>query len=364
MDRFLSAPSKLFLTGEYAVLWGGSARVAAVQPRGEAYVRRRTDREIHLALEAGRLQGYCTPLGINWSQDVPGAFSFAARALHEVVRLHRREALGFGLALSAPTLPAGRKLGLGGSARTAVLAAESARYVLEQRLDALKLALLAHAQAQGGRGSGADVAAIFAGGLIRYRRYPVESLLEASGSGETLGTLENSPPVDLWRLPVANLCLAYAFSGEGASTPTLIREIESRIAPASRDQFVIKSDQLGDLAEKAIIGEDFRLLRGVLEELNEHLKTLGPLETEPIARILAIARSYGCAGKMSGAGSGDGCILCAPDLEVRSAMLEGLRSRGFWAIPVSLEAGLRSELDGDPQLRGWLDLFPSPSGSG
>ncbi len=363
MDRFLSAPSKLFLTGEYAVLWGGSARIAAVQPRGEAYVRRRTDREVHLALEAGRLRGYCTPLGINWSQDVPESFSFAAKALHHVVRLHGREALGFGLALSAPTLPAGGKPGLGGSARTAVLAAESARYVLEQRSDALKLALLAHAQAQGGRGSGADVAAIFAGGLIRYRRYPIESLLRASDSGES-SPLENSPPVDLWRLPAANLCLAYAFSGASASTPKLIQEIESRVAPAGREQFVIKSDQLGDLAEKAILSEDFRVLRQVLEELQEHLKTLGPLETEPIARILAIARSYGCAGKMSGAGSGDGCILCAPDPETRSAMLEGLRSRGFWAIPVSLEGGLRGELDGSPQLRGWLDLFPSPSGSG
>jgi phosphomevalonate kinase len=98
--------------------------------------------------------------------------------------------------------------------------------------------------------------------------------------------------------------------------------------------------------------------------LEEHLKTLGPLETETIARILAITRSYGCAGKMSGAGSGDGCILCAPDPEVRSSLLEGLNSRGFWAIPLSLEAGLRGELDGDPQLRGWLNLFPSPSGSG
>ena len=39
MERALSAPSKLFLCGEYAVLWGGAARVLAVGPRAEALVR-------------------------------------------------------------------------------------------------------------------------------------------------------------------------------------------------------------------------------------------------------------------------------------------------------------------------------------
>ena len=62
---------------------------------------------------------------------------------------------------------------MGGSARATVLAAEAARCVLEERFDALKLALVAHAEAQGGKGSGGDVAASFAGGMVRYRRYDV-----------------------------------------------------------------------------------------------------------------------------------------------------------------------------------------------
>ena len=113
MERFLSAPSKLFLTGEYAVLWGGTARIAAVPPRGEAYVRRRDDREVHLVLEEGRVWGYCTPRGVNWSQTVPDTFSFACHALDEVLRAHGRETLGFEVALSAPRLRGERKLGLG-----------------------------------------------------------------------------------------------------------------------------------------------------------------------------------------------------------------------------------------------------------
>src|ERR671931_2463260 len=80
MQRALSAPGKLFLSGEYAVLWGGTARVAAVSPRATALVRRRADRQIHLVLEEGRLVGDATPLGARWRGEIPAAFHFAARA--------------------------------------------------------------------------------------------------------------------------------------------------------------------------------------------------------------------------------------------------------------------------------------------
>src|SRR5947208_1853400 len=84
-----------------------------------------------------------------------------------VTRLHAREELGFSLAIAPSfTAPDGRKLGMGGSARACLLAAEATRYVLGVRADTLKIALHAHASAQNGKGSGADVAAVFAGGLI------------------------------------------------------------------------------------------------------------------------------------------------------------------------------------------------------
>jgi phosphomevalonate kinase len=50
MERALSAPGKLFVSGEYAVLWGGVSRVAAVAPRTSALVRTRADAQVHLCL--------------------------------------------------------------------------------------------------------------------------------------------------------------------------------------------------------------------------------------------------------------------------------------------------------------------------
>src|SRR5512140_3138028 len=355
MERFLSAPGKLFLSGEYAVLWGGTARIAAVGPRAFAHVRRRDDREVHLVLQGGRLVGHATPAGIRGGQAVPPEFRFAARSLGEAVRAHAAETLGFELALSpSPAAQGGRKLGLGGSARAAVLSAEAARYVLEERFDPLRLAMVAHAAEQGMKGSGGDVAAIFAGGLIRYRRYPVEPIAQASSSGQLAAALSSAPPVDLWRVPAKGVLLSFAFAGESASTPAQISRAEAALQGAARDRFVAESDVLGDALERALVQSDFRELRAAVQELRRLLGKVGPLENEAAKRVLAMAESHGSAGKTSGAGGGDVCVLFSPDEGARSSLAEALSARGFYVRPAELEPGLRGEPGLDPSLRGWL----------
>jgi len=353
MERFLSAPGKLFLSGEYAVLWGGTARIAAVGPRTHAQVRRRPDREVHVVLEGGRLAGQITPLGVNWGGPVPQPFRFAARAIGEAVRAHGKEDLGLELALSPSPAADGKKLGLGGSARAAVLAAEATRYVLEERVDALKLALLSHALEQGMRGSGGDVAAIFAGGLVRYRRYPVELLERAASQGQLRSGLLSAPPVDLWRVPAERTFLAYAFCGDSASTEQMIRKAERTLSGDERRAFVERSDDLGDQLERALVEGDFRAVREAAGGLRALLSQVGA-ETDAAKQILALAESHGAAGKTSGAGGGDVCVLFSPDEAARSRVLEALAARGIFARAAPLEAGLRGEAKLDASLANWL----------
>lgn len=355
VQRALSAPGKLFLSGEYSVLWGGTARIAAVGPRTPALVRRRQDRELHLVLSEGRLVGRTTPLGVTWDGEVPPEFLFVARTVDEALRAHGAESLGFELAIApSPVAPDGRKLGMGGSARAAVIAAEAARFMLEEKYDALKLALLAHGKAQDMKGSGGDVAAIFAGGIIRYRRYEIDALAQASGTGRLLASLTGSPAVDLWRLPQPKAHLAYAFTRQSASTRVLIGEVEQRLGEEGRASFVAQSEVLGQQLEEALIKGDFASLGDAAKELEALLATLGPLETEAMKQVLALAETCGCAGKMSGAGGGDGCILFAPDERALTALVETLAARGFYAHPISLEPGLRGEGSADPVLASWL----------
>jgi phosphomevalonate kinase len=351
--RSLSAPGKLFVSGEYAVLWGGTARVAAVGPRAQALMRRREDREVHLVTSSGRRVGDLTPLGVHWRQEVGPAFHFAARAIDDVVRLQGQEGLGFSVALApSPTAPNGHKLGMGGSARTTLLAVEAARSALDLGVDALKLSLVSHASAQGGKGSGADVAAIFAGGIVRYRRYPVEALAQSLGSGAV--ALERAPAVDLWRNPLPATHLTYAFTGESASTPGLIARAEQRLSPEQRAAFTAESDALGDKLEDGLRRGDFERIRETVGGLRALLARLGPLETEATRRLLALAALHGAAGKISGAGGGDGVLLFSPDARAQTELVAALRDRGLYALPLELQPGMRGEAVPDPLLDRWL----------
>jgi len=354
-ERFLSVPGKLFLSGEYAVLWGGAARLVAVGPRLFAHVKRREDREVHLVLEEGRLSGHATPLGVSWSREVPPGFRFAARALGEAFRAQGREGTGLSLAISPSFAEGGgQKLGMGGSARACVLAAEAARSALDERFDTLKLALVAHAVEQGMKGSGGDVASVFAGGIIRYKRYAVDALAKASSTGTYGAAFAASPPVELARLSAPGVRPVYAFAGESASTLRWIGSVEGRLSPEARQAFVTQSDELGDLLEEGLSLGDFTALREAVPRLHQLLCGLGPLETEPMRRILALTQSFGGVGKMSGAGGGDGVILFAPDDAARVELLEGLKARGFLAIPLEVEPGLRGEATVSETIRGWL----------
>jgi phosphomevalonate kinase len=355
MDRTLSAPGKLFVAGEYAVLWGGVARVAAVGPRTTALVRPRADRRIEILLEGTSLRGDMTPAGVNWDEPPAQDFHFVARTIDLVLRAVNREGPGFSLALApSPLAESGEKLGLGSSARVVVLAAEAARYTLDARFDALKLALLAHAEAQGGKGSGGDVAACFAGGLVRYRRYEVSGLIDAARTGALQSALGATAPVELFRTPQLKLPLAYAFTGKSASTRLMIADIERRLDETARQRFTLASDALGRDLEDALVKGDFAAASEAVPRLQALLGSLGPVTTEDTDRLLRLGQSFNCPGKISGAGGGDGCIFVCPDEAARTAFLEALTSRGVHAMAVPLEEGLRGEPRGDPALQRWL----------
>lgn len=352
MQRALSAPSKLFLAGEYAVLWGGVARVLAVAPRGQALVRARDDRSVQVLTADARLSGVGTPLGVRWDGEVTADLRFAARALDVVYRAYGRETLGLSLALAPSTLASsGQKLGKGTSARTAVLAVEAAAAVLGVQ-PSLPLALLAHAEAQDGKGSGADVAACAVGGLVRYRRWPVERV--GRGTQAFALAVRDAGPVDVVRTGLSPAFLSYAFAGEGAATPRLIAEAERTLDAAARAGFVTESDVLGEALEDALRTGRFSAQREACEGLQQLLASLGKVQTPALERILALARSLGSTGKVSGAGGGDGCLLLSEDAEGRRRLLESLNARGIHADAVDVEPGVRIETRPDPLLSGWL----------
>ncbi len=143
-----SAPGKIVLSGEYAVLRGAPAVAMAV------------DRRAVVTVEQGGAQVRC--IGLDGKTDT--------RLVDCVLDELSRERPNVHLTLDTAAFSDGPdKLGIGSSA---ALAVALARALAPEDVDAseqLNVARHAHRAFQQGRGSGVDVAASSAGGIIVYR---------------------------------------------------------------------------------------------------------------------------------------------------------------------------------------------------
>ena len=279
-----SAPGKVVLTGEYAVLAGAPALVAAVA------------RRVVCRLAVRRAGG--------WRLIGTG---FATREAWSKADMHRAPprtlAAVVGQALPEGDAPEhmeihidssachlrGRKLGIGGSAAvvTALAAALDALRGVPPRLaEYLDL----HASFQGG-GSGLDVAAAFAGGVIRYQARrsapaPLPSPLarQAVFCGASTVTAERLAAFEAWRA--------------GGSPPALRHLVDAaREAAARTDDATRFEAAFGGYAD-ALARFDQATQLGIF----------GPCHMA----LRALAAEAGVAYKPCGAGGGDiGLALCA-----------------------------------------------------
>jgi phosphomevalonate kinase len=272
MNRFVaSAPGKVFLSGEYAVLEGAPAILAAID-------RRATARE-------GKGEGRLSPVIDAVAREIAQRWPDLVAGAHGSVRISVR----------TPGFTRGRaKLGLGSSAAVAAAATALLLARVRNRIDLppreiFEIALAAHTRAQGGRGSGADVAAAVYGGAISYR---------SGADVERLGSL-----------PVAT---AFAWTGRSASTIELVSRVQEFAAHAPQEHRAL-SQELASLARELAAA----YARGAAAEIVRLTAAYGlamgrlgeaagaPIVTEVHARIASIAASHGGAGKPSGAGGGD-----------------------------------------------------------
>lgn len=224
-----SAPGKVVLTGEYAVLAGAPALVAAV------------DRRVVCRL-ALRCQG-------GWRFESKGFAAAETLAKAAVYGAPPNTLAGVARqVLDETDAPAhleiaidstacyrrGQKLGVGSSAAT-VTALATALLALRGETPVLSDLINLHAAFQGG-GSGLDVAAAFAGGVIRYqcRRAAPAALPEGLAKlaifcGEGTATAGRLATFDAWR---------------GDGTPTALRRLTD-----AAEAVLGRTNEAGDFAE-------------------------------------------------------------------------------------------------------------------
>ncbi|MBI5480163.1 MAG: hypothetical protein HY906_14955 [Deltaproteobacteria bacterium] len=267
------APGKAFLSGEYAMLHGAPAVIVAV------------NRHARAQLETGA---------------APGLSPFLA----ELLRRRPAPAGQYPVVDSSALHDAsGAKLGLGGSAAVTVAAAGALFAAEGQPLDAvtvraelLRLCVAAHRAAQGGRGSGGDVAASVHGGVVRVALHDgdVEVTPAALPAGFTL---------KLFRL------------GRPVSTPEMLRTVEA-LAAAEGVRHAALMEALVSAAED-FGGDPIGALRAQLRRLTA-LGVAAGVEIVPRAgwALAAAAEAVGGAAKPSGAGGGDLAVALVPSARV------------------------------------------------
>jgi mevalonate kinase len=293
---WISAPGKVFLAGEYAVLTGHPAVVAAVNRRARGRFVAHAEPSTPLVAEALRaVREHLAPLGI---EPPAGAPLIDSSALSD-------------------SGPRGDKLGIGSSAAAAAVAVgalleAAGRDAEVDRFLTFTLADRAHRAAQGGRGSGGDVAAAVFGDVISFQRPgAAEPLIQPLGPvpGE-LVLFSAGPP----RATVEGIRGAEALAGRNPDRyHCLMREIG-----AAADGLV-RAWQAGD---RPAVVQAIRQSGLALDALARNAEL--PIWTEPVRAAAALAQELGGAAKPSGAGGGDVGLAFFTDADAAQAF----RARG------------------------------------
>lgn len=331
-----SAPGKLFVAGEYAVVEPGTPAILVA-----------VDRDITVTVSgaAGDDTVIASDLG-------PRTRSPHVRAAVETVgRLLAERGLptpALNVRVTSRLHEHGRKFGLGSSGAVTVAAVDAAASYCGLTLahdHLFRLALLATARIDA-HGSGGDLAASTWGGWIAYRapdRAFVLDLARRRGIEAALHT--PWPGLDVRRLPPpAGLALQVGWSGRPASTTSLLsgpRHRTWRGSTAHRTFVKTSTDFVGAAVEALHSGDGPGLLRQIRRARHELARLdqqagLG-IFTPELAALCDAAEAVGGAAKPSGAGGGD-CGIALLDAQA-SADIAHLHRRwaaaGVRPLPVS-----------------------------
>lgn len=339
-----SAPGKLILLGEYAVLDGAPAIVMAVGRRAK----------VRLALSpeapAGEIRVHAPDLGVTasarltadgaprWPDDetaealrlVTTVFTALAewrrdraRAADSVIP-GRADALDIHLDTAEFFETPGRKTGLGSSAALTVALAGALAAWYGEPSPTLTGLVAAHRALQGGRGSGADIGAALTGGIIVYR-----------------GADTVTPTAQPTRLP-PGLHYVCVFTGRSASTADALARLADwrQSEPKAYRQALARLAETAEAGAAALMAADPDALLAAVAEYGMRLDALGgaagiDIVSDDHRRLRNAATGCGVIYKSSGAGGGDIGIGISRDADHIEAFRRAATGLGYRIIDLS-----------------------------
>lgn len=319
----VSAPAKLFLLGEHAVVYDGACIITAVSARLFVSITPHVAPILILDAPDVGLNNYQKPMQtVITSPEKSGNSRFVENC---IALFSEQYPIKGGLHITTRS-EFNKDLGIGSS--SAVVAATlfglAELYDIPLSLeDLLEMGVKAIQQVQN-LGSGADLAVAIYGGTIYY---------------------ENRQPRVIKPLAIENLPIFAVWSGTKVSTVNLVQEVgrlyenHSHIIPPMIDTML----NIVDVGHVAFRKQDWQQV-GLLMNIQQGLLEALGVNTASLADIVFTAREAGALGaKLSGAGGGDCAVVLAEPTELEKIQQE-MREQGKFVVEYTLNAeGVRIE---------------------
>ncbi len=329
MKRIIvSAPGKLMLLGEHAVVYGKPCLVTAVNQRMQATVELTDTPFFQLEAPDVNVTGYKKPMESLGKGDIPKGAKFVEIALKNFISHIRGRLAWLGGIKITTRSEFSSQFGFGSSSASTVCVIMALFAFLNDDL-AYKQSLQANLKKEifkiafktvldiQGKGSGFDVAAAIYGGTLHF-----------IAGGKLIKPLN-----------IANLPLIIGYTGVKADTITLVNQVSdlAQKYPEIVDNIYSQILLLVEIAKKGLEKNRLEEVGEVMNINQGFLASLG-VSSDRLSSLIYAARNAGAYGaKLSGAGGGDCMIALAPPAKV-SAVKKAITAAGGQIIDIEVNA--------------------------
>lgn len=302
----VSAPGKLMLLGEYAVLYNKPCLVTAVDKRLYATVEIIDRPEFQLEAPDVKISGYEKSIRKLGLGSVPNGAGFVESAVVNLIKNHRliarsneilkqvqNDKYKTGIRITTKS-DFSSELGFGSSSASTVCIVKGLSELFNLRLSDKEIFDICYKTVLDiqGKGSGFDTAAAVYGGTLYF----------ATG-GRIIESLDIIKP----------LPLVVGYSGIKADTVQQINKVKKNFYRKAHIEKIYNDiEDLVNRGKEVIIKSDWRRFGMLMNQNQEYLRELG-VSSEKLDNMINAALSAGAYGaKLSGAGGGDCMIAIAP----------------------------------------------------
>lgn len=316
----VSAPGKLMLFGEHAVIHGRPCIVTSVDHRINVFLEKKDDKKIYLDAPDINIKDYIVPID-DLDKSHPKETRFVLVTIKNFFERYNFKN-GLNIKTKSDSLD---RFGLGSSSAVIVSTIKGLAELFKIRIGEKELFNLSYKTVLDIQkvGSGFDVATAIHGGTLFFVT-----------AGKTIEPIKIAEPP-----------IIIGFSGIKADTPTLVRMVYKKLSeePRKINKTFDEIEEIVKLARVELESSDWKRV-GELMNLNQNLLRGLDVSSEKLENLIKAALDAGAYGaKLSGAGGGD-CMIAITSKEKMDDVKTAIQKSGGKVIELKIQTkGVRLE---------------------